>query len=382
MATRGVVRFVISQVDGDTVTPHYFELYPDSIVRIGRDPKSHLAVNERGISGVHAELGLLPASECSDGKPCLCVRDLSMNGTGVVLPSASETDQPRACVKEFDEPVPDGAVLHLPLSLNRRMVPLHLKVAYLQPDETLTSKGIDAKVGKPAIPRSSLQKASTAVKAAGAEEAVQNGSQPKGGSMPSSKAPLDADPPAISAAAAKAGSQGESPATAADGDAAAAEGESSGEKEESSDSSTKRRKRRDKDKKGKKKKREKKKDRKRSARRAARSSSSGSGTRKRKRAQSSDQSSGDESDKPKDSKDGPKALPPGHRPGAYPMMGWPPGMGWPGLGWSAWGMPTGFPPHMKGRPGEGWHMGLGSAAGAPGVEASWRRKDMKDKPRS
>ncbi|CAJ1455598.1 unnamed protein product, partial [Effrenium voratum] len=73
------------QLDGEEEV--HCELQPegdeeDTVVRIGRCPKSAIVINHLGVSWVHAELRLV---QLPDEEPQLCVRDVSANGTGLQL---------------------------------------------------------------------------------------------------------------------------------------------------------------------------------------------------------------------------------------------------------------------------------------------------------
>lgn len=81
-------------------------------IRIGRAPGNDLIVESRGVSQYHAELRLLRL----DGEvyPRLCVRDLSMNGTGLKRPDGKA---PLHVDKRADVPLQDGSVLLVPMLL-------------------------------------------------------------------------------------------------------------------------------------------------------------------------------------------------------------------------------------------------------------------------
>jgi hypothetical protein len=83
----------------------------DQVLKIGRGGKNDVSINCAGISWVHTEMRLLP----SDGetKSQLVVRDASSNGTGLQLPGKSLVRLP----KGEDTPVPDGAIIALPMRL-------------------------------------------------------------------------------------------------------------------------------------------------------------------------------------------------------------------------------------------------------------------------
>jgi len=81
-------------------------------IRIGRAPGNDMIVESRGVSQYHAELRLLRL----DGEvvPRLCVRDLSMNGTGLKRPDGKA---PLHLDKRADVPLQDGSVLLVPMLL-------------------------------------------------------------------------------------------------------------------------------------------------------------------------------------------------------------------------------------------------------------------------
>eukprot|EP00927_Polykrikos_kofoidii_P000541 TRINITY_DN10197_c0_g1_i2.p1 TRINITY_DN10197_c0_g1~~TRINITY_DN10197_c0_g1_i2.p1 ORF type:complete len:553 (+),score=85.70 TRINITY_DN10197_c0_g1_i2:92-1660(+) len=90
-----------------------FVLYPRkwrSSVRIGRAHVSDMRVDILGVSTVHAELRLR-LDESRAGGGCICVRDLSVNGTGLKLPEGTKL----RLKKDLDTILPDGAQLLLPL---------------------------------------------------------------------------------------------------------------------------------------------------------------------------------------------------------------------------------------------------------------------------
>lgn len=79
-------------------------------VRIGRAPGNDIVVEFRGVSQYHAELRL----ESVKGTLRLCIRDLSMNGTGLQKP---EGKVPVQLTKQADEPVLHDSVLLVPMML-------------------------------------------------------------------------------------------------------------------------------------------------------------------------------------------------------------------------------------------------------------------------
>lgn len=71
---------------GSTGSAQTFTLRPNGFLRIGRGVGNDLVLDFLGVSVYHAELHLLPRSVGEDGQQipqCLCVRDVSKNGTAV-----------------------------------------------------------------------------------------------------------------------------------------------------------------------------------------------------------------------------------------------------------------------------------------------------------
>lgn len=81
-------------------------------IRIGRAPGNDIIVESRGVSQYHSELRLLRFS--GEAAPSLCVRDLSMNGTGLKRPDGKA---PIHLDKRADIPLQDGSVLLVPMLL-------------------------------------------------------------------------------------------------------------------------------------------------------------------------------------------------------------------------------------------------------------------------
>jgi len=115
-SSAGSVSFTVSSEGGELSSKH-FTLRPggDTVVRIGREKRtSDLVISSRGVSSSHLELRLPDFSKDSDKSKMertqLCVRDVSMNGTGVISGHAKDGAEPeiRALPKELDEPLPDG----------------------------------------------------------------------------------------------------------------------------------------------------------------------------------------------------------------------------------------------------------------------------------
>lgn len=99
-------------------TPKSFTLNDaEKAVRLGRAPGNDLVIDHRGISQFHAEFRLLPNGGSSGAR--LCVRDLSMNGTGVKKPGDASS-QPLPLAKNVDEPVHSGDMLVLPLRMSQK----------------------------------------------------------------------------------------------------------------------------------------------------------------------------------------------------------------------------------------------------------------------
>mmetsp|Transcript_35037 Transcript_35037/g.81307 ORF Transcript_35037/g.81307 Transcript_35037/m.81307 type:complete len:391 (+) Transcript_35037:44-1216(+) len=121
MADGGAVSFTISREGVKGKPAKTFTLRPgvDAAVRIGRAPGNDIVVEHRGASQYHAELRLVADAS---GSFRLHVRDLSLNGTGL---KKVEGKQAECLAKNNNEPVPDGAVL---------LVPMMLKAALTQND--------------------------------------------------------------------------------------------------------------------------------------------------------------------------------------------------------------------------------------------------------
>eukprot|EP00406_Dinophysis_acuminata_P074608 CAMPEP_0179257578 /NCGR_PEP_ID=MMETSP0797-20121207/24861_1 /TAXON_ID=47934 /ORGANISM="Dinophysis acuminata, Strain DAEP01" /LENGTH=516 /DNA_ID=CAMNT_0020965561 /DNA_START=154 /DNA_END=1704 /DNA_ORIENTATION=+ len=107
------VSFLIG-VENSNDPPKSFTLRrgTEGVVTIGRLLESDVLIPLRGVSSVHAELRLRDAGEsATPGLEVLSVRDVSMNGTGIACPGKEMV----LLKKGVDTPLPDGAVLHLPL---------------------------------------------------------------------------------------------------------------------------------------------------------------------------------------------------------------------------------------------------------------------------
>lgn len=116
-----VVSFTISHEGAKLKPAKSFTLQSgsDEAVRIGRAPGNDIVIDHRGSSQYHCELRLLP-DDNGGGNHRLHVRDLSMNGTGM---RKAEGKQPECLAKHNNEPVPDGAVLLVPMMLKAPSTP-------------------------------------------------------------------------------------------------------------------------------------------------------------------------------------------------------------------------------------------------------------------
>lgn len=104
-------------------------------VRIGRAPGNDVVVEFRGVSQYHAELRL----EAVKGTLKLCVRDLGMNGTGLQKPDAKI---PTTLVKQVDEPVPNDAVLLVPMMLKANASPSDRALLRVKFDDPSAADGV------------------------------------------------------------------------------------------------------------------------------------------------------------------------------------------------------------------------------------------------
>jgi len=134
MAKATVVSFTISHEGAKLKPAKSFTLKSgfDVAVRIGRAPGNDIVVDHRGASQYHCELRLL-ADDNGGGNHRLHIRDLSMNGTGM---RKAEGKQPECLEKQKNEPVPDGAVLLVPMMLKAPSTPADrawLKVDFQDP---------------------------------------------------------------------------------------------------------------------------------------------------------------------------------------------------------------------------------------------------------
>jgi len=116
MVNDSAICFTISSEGDKCGPPKSFRLTPGENVsiRIGRAPLNDIVVAHRGVSQYHAEVKLMERE--GDGPARLCVRDLSMNGTG--LKKSDAKGAAAVCLaKNADEPLPDGALVLVPYML-------------------------------------------------------------------------------------------------------------------------------------------------------------------------------------------------------------------------------------------------------------------------
>mmetsp|Transcript_56354 Transcript_56354/g.145079 ORF Transcript_56354/g.145079 Transcript_56354/m.145079 type:complete len:309 (-) Transcript_56354:133-1059(-) len=104
-------------------------------VRIGRAPGNDVVIEFRGISQYHAELRLA----AKDGTYRLCVRDLSMNGTGLQRP---ESKVPVTLTKQVDEPLHHDAVLLVPMMLKADASPSERALLRVEFDNEEEANGV------------------------------------------------------------------------------------------------------------------------------------------------------------------------------------------------------------------------------------------------
>jgi len=131
-----IVSFTISHEGAKLKPAKSFTLKSgsDAAVRIGRAPGNDIVVDHRGASQYHCELRLLP-DDNGGGDHRLHVRDLSMNGTGM---RKAEGKGPECLAKHNNEPVPNGAVLLVPMMLKAPSTPADrawLKVDFQDPEK-------------------------------------------------------------------------------------------------------------------------------------------------------------------------------------------------------------------------------------------------------
>lgn len=103
--------FTLSCRGGKVIGPKTFTLaVGKKAVRIGRAPGNDLVLDFRGVSQYHAEVRLL--------KEGLCIRDLSMNGTGLKKPEGSKKGATAELLKKnTDQPLPHGCEILVPMML-------------------------------------------------------------------------------------------------------------------------------------------------------------------------------------------------------------------------------------------------------------------------
>lgn len=159
MAGEGVVCFSISKESTNGAAPKCFALRQgeDKAIRIGRAPGNDILVEHRGVSQYHAEVRL-----SSDGE--LCVRDLSMNGTGLKRP---DSETPSTCQKNSDENLPNDASILVPMLLKAGGERSWLRVRILEGDEATKAQAEAKARGPPTKARTSVKPA--APKAAAVE---------------------------------------------------------------------------------------------------------------------------------------------------------------------------------------------------------------------
>jgi len=116
MAEAEAILFTVTREGGPSTgkehAPKQFKLVPnsDSAILIGRAPVNDICIESRGMSQYHCEIRL----NQSNG---LCVRDLSMNGTGMKKPDGKYVASTITLRKDADEPLPDGGVIGIPMNL-------------------------------------------------------------------------------------------------------------------------------------------------------------------------------------------------------------------------------------------------------------------------
>jgi len=150
------LRFTITREGGaNGAAPKSFTLKvgAETPVRIGRAPGNDVIVESRGVSQYHTELRLV--QNPGDAAPMLCVKDLSMNGTGVKRPDGKA---PLHLDKRADVALQGGAVL---------LVPMLLKVSQSVEDRAWLRVDFDGADETEAVP----QAAPTASPAAAGGEA-------------------------------------------------------------------------------------------------------------------------------------------------------------------------------------------------------------------
>merc|ERR1712151_53698 len=110
------LRFTITREGNSNGTPtsksFTLKVGAETPIRIGRAPGNDVIVESRGVSQYHSELRLVRLD--GESAPSLCVRDLSMNGTGLKRPDGRA---PAHLEKRHDVPLQDGSVLLVPMLL-------------------------------------------------------------------------------------------------------------------------------------------------------------------------------------------------------------------------------------------------------------------------
>lgn len=115
------LRFTVAREHGEHEPKHFtLKVDAETPVRIGRAPGNDIIVESRGVSQYHSELRYVRL----DGQvgPRLCLRDISMNGTGLKRPDGKG---PVHLEKKVDTELPDGAQI---------LIPMLLKVSQKQED--------------------------------------------------------------------------------------------------------------------------------------------------------------------------------------------------------------------------------------------------------
>jgi len=119
------VEICVTRSDDPTFQGHYL-LLPGTgkrtALRIGRAPENHVVLSRRGVSNLHVECRLAEEFGSVDGLQKgvpellpLRVRDMSMNGTALVLPDGKKVVLDKGVFK----PMPDGATLQVPAKMKK-----------------------------------------------------------------------------------------------------------------------------------------------------------------------------------------------------------------------------------------------------------------------
>lgn len=119
MSDEDELRFVVVREGVEEAPSKHFTLKAGSEtpVRIGRAPGNDIVVDCRSVTQYHTELRYL---RVEGGSSVLCVRDLSMNGTGVKRPDGKAVHLD----KRVDVPITNGTVLLVPRLLKVTQSPL------------------------------------------------------------------------------------------------------------------------------------------------------------------------------------------------------------------------------------------------------------------